>query len=83
MAEDRFNKAFRRTANGNTSIKTLGEYLKEVDGARIMAKQSTQPEKIEETLKNWEFLDLEDRRNFLYNQLVRVTVKDQKVKITV
>ena len=82
-AERLFVKALKRVARGEVSLKVLGEYLKELDGARRAATGVDRPSDVDSALDRWDSLDFDARRSFLVDHIARVTVEDDSVKVVV
>ena len=82
-AERRFLGAVKRAARGATTVRVLGEYLKELDAARRGAAGALPPADVAETLANWESLDFEVRQDFLLHRAARIVVKDDTVEVFV
>jgi DNA invertase Pin-like site-specific DNA recombinase len=82
-AERRLLRAMRRLARGDLSVHMLGEYLKELDAARGRAAGVVLPADIGATLAKWESLDLEARRAFLAEHVVRIVVEDDAIEVEV
>ena len=61
----------------------MGEYLNELDAARRAANSQGRTADVSETLDSWESLDLEERRAFLAEHIVRIIVEDDKVEVVV
>ncbi len=82
-AERRFLRAMKRAARGDIKVKVVGEYLNELDAARRAANSQGRTADVSETLDSWESLDLEERRAFLAEHIVRIIVEDDKVEVVV
>ena len=82
-AEDRLVRAMKRAARGEVSITLLGEYLKELRDARDSAASADSPRSVSDTLADWESLDMEARRAFISEHVVRIDVEDDKVNVVV
>ena len=82
-AERAFVLALQRASTGGLSIRTLGEYLDQLDRVRAQPAESQEPGNAVDSLAQWEQLDFEARRSFFERHLIRAVVRDDAVEITV
>lgn len=82
-AEQRFIRAMKRAARGEIGMKALGEYVGELDDARRVAVGPEDTTGIAERLAGWESLDMDARRAFIAQHVVRIVVQDDKVEVVV
>jgi hypothetical protein len=77
IAESRFLGAVRRAASGEMTLATLGQYLEELDGARTAADAPVlDPSTV---LDTWDSLPIEQRAEFIEENVARITVHDDTV----
>ena len=81
-AQRRFIQAAKRAAKGELGVAALGNYLDELDKARMEASRPAGPTGVAETLGNWDSLDIFARRSFLMDRVERIVVKDETVEVT-
>ena len=82
-AERRFLRGTKRYARGDLSVKGLGEYLNQLDTARRAMTGGEHFQDAAATLDGWESLDMEARRSFLFEQIARVVVEDNRIEVEV
>ena len=82
-AERRFNEAMRRTANGQSSVGTLGWHLAQLDAAREVEDSHRQAVNVEATLAGWDSLPVADRQSFLKERVARIVVYDDSIEVVV
>ncbi len=82
-AERRFLQAMKRAARGEITVKTLGEYLQELDAARRAAASAEQAVDVEAVLAQWDSLDIAARQAFLVEHIARINVRDDRVEVIV
>ena len=78
-AERRLMDAVRRAAREEITLRMLGEYLAELDAAR-MAVSSAQVD-AGEALANWGDLDFAERRALVEQQVSKIVVEDDRVEV--
>jgi DNA invertase Pin-like site-specific DNA recombinase len=82
-AERRFVQAMRRAARGAASIETFARSLSDLDASRARVQRASDSTDMSQTLKVWDQLDFDTRRDSLLAHLVRVEVKDEMVRVEV
>ena len=82
-AERGLLRATRRAAGGETDVRVLGEYLKELDAARRSAAAPGRSADVEATFSGWESLDMDGRKAFIAEHVTRVNVEDESVEVVV
>jgi hypothetical protein len=82
-AERRLLQATRKAASGEITVRVLGEYLEELDAARVASAGASSPPDVDETLAKWDGLDLGERRDFLEEHVRRIMVQDDSVEVEV
>jgi len=82
-AERRFQRAMKRSAKGEMSLKVLGEYLQELDAARRGAANAESTPDVLSALDRWDSLDIDEQRAIVTEQVARVVVEDNKVEVVV
>ena len=81
--ERKLNLALRRAAQGAISMRVIGEYLRELDEARIVLQAPIEPGNALDKLMNWDDIDPGERRRFLEENVVRADVTDDIVEVHV
>ena len=79
--ERKFVQAMRRAARGAIVVKVLGDYLHELDAARRALEATGSPVDLMATVDNWESLDIDERRLFVEEHVVRIEVMDESVDL--
>lgn len=82
-AERLFKRAMRRAAKNEIGVREVGEYLAALDLARKSEKRSDEPSDVIGVLDNWASLDIERRKDFLWEHVGRIIVQDDKVEVEV
>ncbi len=82
-AERRFHLALRKTAAGAADTDHLQKAVTEMDDARSGAKTFKNVPDAEESLRRWEELEFEEKRDFLLTHVTRVDVRDHGAWVTV
>ena len=82
-AERLFKRAMRRAAKGEVGIREVGGYLAELDLARKSETRSEEPSDVISVLDHWATLDMERRKDFLWEHVGRIIVQDDKVEVEV
>ena len=82
-SERRLLAAIRRAARGEMSVTVLGEYLRELDRARRDADGRGGEQDIDGTLARWDDIDVDQRRRFLEDHVLRIIVEDEKIEVEV
>ncbi len=82
-AERLFKRAMRRAAKNEIGTREVGEYLAALDLARKSETRSEEPSDVIGVLDNWATLDLDRRKDFLWEHVGRIIVEDDKVEVEV
>jgi site-specific DNA recombinase len=84
-AERQFIQSLKRVARGDVRVTILSEYLKELDASREMHINRGAYDSIGSTLQldNWESLDFDSKRKFLFGHIGRINVQDDSINIIV
>ena len=82
-AERLFKRAMRRAAKNEIGVREVGEYLAALDLARKSETRSDEPSDVIGVLDNWASLDIERRKDFLWEHVGRIVVQDDKVEVEV
>ena len=82
-AERLFKRAMRRAAKNEIGTREVREYLAALDLARKSETRSDEPSDVIGVLDNWATLDLERRKDFLWEHVGRIIVQDDKVEVEV
>ncbi len=82
-AERLFKRAMRRAAKNEIGVREVAEYLAALDLARKSETRSDEPSDVIGVLDNWATLDLERRKDFLWEHVARIIVQDDKVEVEV
>lgn len=82
-AERRFTQAMRRTAKGEIGLKTLHDYLKELDRMREGAANAKNPADASEVFVNWESMSFDDQQSFLMTHVAKIIVQDESIEVLV
>ena len=80
-AARRFLRAVRRAARGELTLQALGKQVTDLDAARTPAADAGRPADVAESLASWESLDMPARQSFLADQIARVMVRDDAVRV--
>lgn len=81
--ERKLTLAQRRAAQGQIGMGVIGEYLKDLDRARAAMEAPIEFDNVQEQLERWDELEPIERRRFFEENVVRVDVVDETVKVTV
>ena len=82
-AERLFKRAMRRAAKNEIGTREVAEYLASLDLARKSETRSDEPSDVIGVLDNWATLDIERRKDFLWEHVGRIIVQDDKVEVEV
>lgn len=82
-AERLFKRAMKRAAQGEIGTREVGEYLAGLDLARRSETRSEEPLDVIGTLDRWASLDIERRKDFLWEHVGRIIVQDDKIEVEV
>ncbi len=82
-AERLFKRAMRRAAKNEIGTREVGEYLAALDLARKSESRSVEPSDVINVLDHWGTLDLERRKDFLWEHVGRIIVQDDKIEVEV
>ena len=82
-AERLFKRAMRRAAKNEIGTREVGEYLAALDLARKSETRSEEPSDVIGVLDNWATLDIDRRKDFLWEHVGRIIVEDDKVEVEV
>ena len=82
-AERLFKRAMRRAAKNEIGVREVGEYLAALDLARKSETRTDEPSDVIGVLDNWATLDIERRKEFLWEHVGRIIVQDDKVEVEV
>ena len=82
-AERRLLRATKRAARGGMAIRTLGNYVDELDEARRRAGDTAAGARPTDILAGWESLPLAERHSFLLEHVERIVVTDDSVELAV
>ena len=82
-AERLFKRAMRRAAKNEIGVREVAEYLAALDLARKSETRSDEPSDVIGVLDNWATLDLDRRKDFLWEHVARIIVQDDKVEVEV
>ncbi len=82
-AERLFKRAMRRAAKNEIGIREVGDYLAALDLARKSETRSGKPSDVITALDHWASLDIESRKDFLWEHVGRIIVQDDRVEIEV
>lgn len=80
-AERRFSQVLRKTASGAVQTDQLQRALAELDKARSLAERSDRPADVGDTLKRWDELEFDEKRDFLLTHIARIEVSDHMARI--
>ena len=82
-AERLFKRAMRRAAKNEIGTREVGEYLTALDLARKSESRSVEPSDVINVLDHWGTLDMERRKDFLWEHVGRIIVQDDKIEVEV
>ncbi|MCY4528704.1 MAG: recombinase family protein [Chloroflexi bacterium] len=82
-AERLFKRAMRRAAKNEIGTREVREYLAALDLARKSETRSEEPSDVIGVLDNWATLDLDRRKDFLWEHVGRIIVEDDKIEVEV
>ena len=82
-AERLFKRSMRRAAKNEIGTREVGEYLAALDLARKSESRSVEPSDVINVLDHWSTLDMERRKDFLWEHVGRIIVQDDKIEVEV
>ncbi len=82
-AERKLVQALRRAAQGKIPVSVVADYLEVLDGARAAADRPFEPSAAFDTLERWVELSIEERRQLLEENVIRVDITDDSVELAV
>jgi hypothetical protein len=80
-AERLFKRAMRRAAKGEVGIREVSGYLAELDLARRTRVVNEEPSDVIDVLDRWATLNVDQRKDFLWEHVGRIVVQDDKVEV--
>ena len=82
-AERLFKRAMKRAAKGEIGTREVREYLAALDQSRRSETRSGEPTDVIELLDRWANLDMDQRKDFLWEHVGRIVVQDDKVEVEI
>ena len=82
-AERLFKRSMRRAAKNEIGTREVGEYLAALDLARKSETRNDEPTDVISVLDHWASLDMDRRKDFLWEHVGRIIVQDDKVEVEV
>ena len=82
-AQRRFFQSVRRTANGEMTLQIMGEYLNQLDNAKLGLNHSINSSDITQIFTDWDSLDVEYRQIFLKENIQKILVTDESVELKI
>lgn len=82
-AERLFKRAMKRAAKGEIGTREVGEYLAALDLARRGETRSGEPSDVIDLLDRWANLDMDQRKDFLWEHVGRIVVQDDNVEVEI